>query len=64
MMFRYLYDFVTINESKQKSRILFYYFSEIKSIVATSSSSNFTVKLICWGIFKFACLDKSIPTIL
>ena len=47
MMFRYLYDSVTINESKQKSRILFYYFSEIKSIVATSSSSNFTVKLIC-----------------
>ena len=47
MMFRYLYDSVTINESKQKSRILFYYFSAIKNIVATSSSSNFTVKLIC-----------------
>ena len=56
-----LYYSVTINESKERSRIVFCCFSVIKNIAAQSSSSNFPVKLLCWGILVLACLDKSIP---
>ena len=60
-MLHYLYNSVTINESKEKFTIVFCCFSEIKNIVAPSSSSNLPVKLICWAIFVFACLGKSVP---
>ena len=55
LMFHYLYYSVIINESKENFTCCF---SAIKNIVAPSSSSNFPVKLIRWGIFVFACLDK------
>ena len=45
----------------KKTKIVFYYISAIKNIIASSSSSNFPIKLVCWGIFVFVCLDKSIP---
>ena len=38
---------VTNNESREKFRIVFCYFSAIKNIVAPLSSSNFPTKLIC-----------------
>ena len=38
---------------------IFLRFSARKTFVALSSSSNFPVKLICWGMFVFVCLDKS-----
>ena len=60
-MFHYLYYYVTINESKEKFRIVFCCFSAMKDIFVTSSSSIFPVKLICCGIFVFVCLGKSIP---
>ena len=47
LMFHYLYHSVTINEFKEKFRIVFCCFSETKNIVAPSSSSNFSTKLIC-----------------
>ena len=59
-MFCYLYYSVTINESKEKLGIDFCCFSAIKNIVAPSSSSNFSTKLIYWGVLVFVCLDKSI----
>ena len=58
---RYLYYSMTINESKEKFRIVFCCFSAIKSIAAPSSFSYFPTKLICWGILAFVCVDKSIP---
>ena len=61
LMFHCLYYSVTFNESKGKFKIAFCCISAIKTIVALSSSSNFTLKLICWGILAFACLDNSIP---
>ena len=57
-----LYYSVTINESKEKFRTVFCCFSDIKDIVAASSSSSFIVKLICWGMLVFVCLGKSVPT--
>ena len=61
-MFHYyiilLYYSITINESKEKFKIVLSCFSAIKKIVAPSSSSNFPTKLICWGILVFACLDN------
>ena len=60
-MFHYLYYSVTINESKEKCRIVFCCFTAIKNIVAPSSSSNFPVKLICCGISVFLWLDKYKP---
>ena len=58
-MFNYLYHSVTMNESKEKFEIVLYCFSAIKNIAVPSSSSNFPVKLIFWGIFVFVCLDKN-----
>ena len=52
---------VTINESKEKFRIVFCSSLAMKSIVAPSSSSNFSKKLFCWGILMFVCLDKFMP---
>ena len=46
-MFRYLHYYVTINESKEKFRIVFRCFPAIKKIVAPSLSSNFPTKLLC-----------------
>ena len=60
-MFHCLYCSVTINESKEKFRIVFCCSSAIKNIVAPSSSSNFPVKIICWEILVFFCRDKSMP---
>ena len=60
-MFSYFYYSVTINEFKEKFRILFAAFQTAFQIVASSSSSNFPVKLICRGILILDCLDKSIP---
>ena len=40
-MFNCLYYSATINESKEKSRIVFYCFSAEKNIATPSSSSNF-----------------------
>ena len=45
-MLPYLYYYVTFNESKEKFKIVFCYFSAIKNIVASLSSSNLPVKLI------------------
>ena len=59
-MFHYLYYSVTINEFKEKFRIVLCCFSAIKNIVAPSSS-NFPVKIIYWEILVLVCLDKSIP---
>ena len=53
------YYSVTINESKETFRIVFCCFSAIKDIVAPSSTSNPSVKLIFREIFIFICLDKS-----
>ena len=58
-MFHYLYYSVTINVSKKKFRIVFCCFSARTSIVAPSSSCNFPVKLICWGIHVFICFDNN-----
>ena len=55
-----IYYSVTINEYKEKLRIVFCCFLVIKNIVATSSYYYFTVTLSCWGILVFICLDKSI----
>ena len=43
---------------KKTFRTVFYYFSAIKNIVAPLSSSNFPIKLSCWGILPFVCQDK------
>ena len=53
--------FCTISESKEKFKIVFCCFSAIKNNVASSYSSNSPVKLICWEILVFACLDRSMP---
>ena len=45
-MFHCLFD--TSYESKEKFRTV------------ALSSSNFPMKLVCWGYFVFACLEKSI----
>ena len=60
-MFHYIYNSFTINESNEKFRIAFCCFSAIKKILAPSSSSNFSIKLLCWGMFVFACRDKFVP---
>ena len=60
-MFYCLYYSVSINEPEEKFRITFCYFSIIKNIVAPSSPSNLSVKLVFWGILVFVCLDKSMP---
>ena len=51
----------TINESKERFRIVICSFFAIKNIVAPSFSSNFPVKLIFWEILVFIYLDKSMP---
>ena len=56
-MFHYFYS-ATINESEEKFKRAFCCFLAIKNIIPTSSSSTFSVKLICWGMF--VCLHKSI----
>ena len=60
-MLHYLYYTVTINESKEKFRPDSRCFSAVKDIVAPSSSYNFPMKLFCWGILVFVCLDKPMP---
>ena len=60
-MFNYLYYSMTINEYKEKFRIVFCCFSTIKNIVEPSYSSNFPKKLICSRILVLVYLDKSIP---
>ena len=50
-MFDCLHYSVTINESKEKFRIVFCCFSGMKNIVASSSSFNSPVKLIFREIF-------------
>ena len=59
MMFYCLYYSVTISESKENFKIVCCCLSVIKSIAAPSFSSNFSVKLIYWGMLVF--LDKSMP---
>ena len=56
-----LYNSAKNNESKDKFKIAFSCSSETKKIVAPSSFSNFSVKLVCGGILVSVCLDKSIP---
>ena len=51
-MFHYLYYTDTIKESKEKFKIVFCWFPAIKNILALSSSPNFSLQLICWGMFK------------
>ena len=60
-MFHYLYYSVPIKESKEMFGTVFCCFSETKNIVAPLSSSNFSTKLIFWGILVFVYLDKSMP---
>ena len=59
-MLHYLYYFETLNELKEKNRIVICCLSEMKDIVAPSSFSNFPVKLIRGGMFVFVGTDKSI----
>ena len=54
-------SFVTINESKEKLKIVFCCFLAVRNITAPSSFSNFPTKLICWEILVLVCLDKSVP---
>ena len=60
-MFHDLYYSVAINESKEKFKTIFHCFWETKNITAPLSSSNFSIKLICWVIIVFICRDKSVP---
>ena len=60
MLIYYLYYSVTINESKEKFKIVFCCFLTIKSIIAPSSS-NFPGKSTGWGKLGFVCPGKSIP---
>ena len=60
-MFHCLYYSVTINQSKEKFRMVFCCFSAIKNIVAALSFSNFPVKLFFWEILVFVCLHKFMP---
>ena len=60
-MLYFSYYSVTVNESKETFKIDFCYFLAIKNIVAALSSSNFPMKLICWGMVVFVCFDKSMP---
>ena len=49
------------NESKEKFRSVLCCFAAIKNIAAPSSSSHFSMKLICSEIVIFGCLDKYMP---
>ena len=57
-MFYNFYCSATFNESKEKLKIAFSYFSAIKDIALPSSFSNFPVNLIFWVIFVFDFLDE------
>ena len=59
-MLHYLYYSVTINESKENFKIVFFLFFCDENIVAPLPSSNFPSELICSGMDAFVCLDKSI----
>ena len=54
---------VAFNQSKEKFKVVFCYFSVIKNIVSPSPPSNLPTKLIFWGILIFICLDTVIVLI-
>ena len=49
------------NESKENFKIVFSCSSVITGMFVPLLSSNFPMKLPCWGIVVFVCLDKSMP---
>ena len=61
-MLNCLFFSVMFNESEEMFKIVvLLLFCDKKNILASSSFSNFPVKLIYWGILMFVYLGKSLP---
>ena len=52
--------YIIAAEFCEKLKVISFYFSIIKNIVAPLSLSRFPIKLICQGSFNLVCLLKSI----